>query len=63
MLTQNPDTVWVVVQVESGVPVLAEVYRDEATAMNREESLRESARPDTDEVATFEVEVGVQQEA
>lgn len=49
--------IWVVVLVESGIAVLAEAYRNEATAQRREEILRQDINPDYDEVGLFEVEI------
>jgi hypothetical protein len=46
--------VWVVVEVESGIPVLAEVYSDRLSAEKREIKLRKELRPDYDEVGVFE---------
>lgn len=54
------DTIWIVVLVQSGIPVLAEAYRDQKTALKRERALRRKMRPDYDEVGVFEVEIGVQ---
>ena len=60
MENQKPDMVWVVVLVESGIPVCAEVYRDVESAWARGKSWRENMRPDYDEVGVFEVEIGTQ---
>ena len=60
MSPEKSEVVWVVVLVQSGIPVVAEVYRDEETARKREEFLREDIRPDYDETGVFEVEIGVQ---
>ncbi len=55
---KKSEMLWVVVSVESGIPALAEAYRDEETARSRERSLREDINPDYDEVGLFEVEIG-----
>jgi hypothetical protein len=47
--------IWVVVLVESGIPTLVELYRDETAAIVREQSLRKDMRADYDEVGIFEV--------
>jgi hypothetical protein len=49
--------VWVVVEVESGIPVLAEVYSDRLSAEKREIKLRKELRPDYDEVGVFEAAI------
>lgn len=46
----KPPILWVVVKVESGIPVLAEVFGDEAMAWQREDELRTEMRPDNDAV-------------
>jgi hypothetical protein len=53
-----PEIIWIVVFVQSGVPVLAEAYRYEKVARRREQSLRADMREDYDEVGLFEVKVG-----
>ena len=54
MKTKQPKRVWVVVEVRSGVPVLAEVFTDEVSAKKRERKLRTEMRQDYDEVGLFE---------
>jgi len=53
---EQPEMLWVVVKVESGIPVLAEVYRDEQSAEMREQSLRECMHPENDETGVFEAQ-------
>lgn len=60
MSHKKPSRVWVVVYVQSGVPVLAEAYRDEEAAKTREQFLSESINWDYDATACFEVEIGAQ---
>jgi hypothetical protein len=60
MSNKKSQVVWAVVLVESGIPVMAEAYRDENTARLREQSLRNGIRPDYDEIGVFEVEIGTQ---
>jgi hypothetical protein len=55
---QNGEVIWVVVLVQSGVPVLVEAYFDEKNAEIREQALREDINPDYDEVGLFEVKIG-----
>jgi hypothetical protein len=57
MKTKQSNQVWVVVEVESGIPVLAEVFANKTTAKSRERTLREDLRPDYDEVGIFEATV------
>ena len=59
MPSKKPDTIWIVVSVESGVPVLVEAYYDAKKAKSRRRSLRRKINPDYDEVSVFEVEIGV----
>ena len=58
MPSKKSDTIWVVVSVESRVPVSVEAYRDEETAKSRRRSLRRKINPDYDEVSVFDVEIG-----
>ena len=59
----KPQVLWVVVVVESGVPVLVEAHPDVKTAKGRERFFRKSMRKDYDEVGVFEVEVGSESSA
>lgn len=54
MTNKNSSRVWVVVEVQSGIPALAEVFSDRPTAEKRETNLRKKLRPDYDEVGVFE---------
>lgn len=54
MKTERLNQVWVVVEVESGVPTLAEVFTDKISAKKRECKLRMAMRQDYDEVGLFE---------
>ncbi len=55
ILQEQPKQVWVVVLVQSGIPVAAEIYRDEQSAKMRESFLRKSMHPESDETGVFEV--------
>lgn len=55
MPRKKPENICVVVKVESGVPVIAEGYRDYKCALRRERSLRKDMRSDNDETGIFEV--------
>lgn len=59
MPRKNPDVVYVVVWVHSGVPCAVEAYRDRKTAKARERFFKKDTNPDYDEVGVFEVEIGV----
>jgi hypothetical protein len=59
MRNKNSSRVWVVVEVQSGIPALAEVYADRPSAEKREASLRKKLRPDYDEVGVFETAIKV----
>jgi hypothetical protein len=52
-----PETIWVVVEVNSGIPVMAEAYYGVESAVMREQYLRKHMRPEYDEVGVFEVRV------
>ena len=54
MKTKGSDQVWVVVEVQSGVPVLAEVFADRRAAKRCQRKLRTKMRQDYDEVGLFE---------
>ena len=50
------ELLWAVVKVESGIPVMIEAYRNEQTAMTREQCLRAHMHPENDETGVFEVQ-------
>lgn len=49
----DSNIIWVVVKVESGIPVSVEVFRKPTAARHREEQLRAEMNPDNDEVGVF----------
>jgi len=51
------DTVWIVVLVQSGIPVLAEVFPNRRAAQKRERELRREINPENDEVGVFSSEI------
>ena len=53
----QPELLWVVVKVESGIPVVVEAYRDRQSAEMREQSLRKDMHPENDETGVFEVQI------
>jgi hypothetical protein len=57
MSKKNSNRVWVVVEVQSGIPALAEVFSDRPSAEKRETNLRKKIRPDYDEVGVFETTI------
>ncbi len=50
-------TVWVVVKVASGIPVMAEAWDAYEPARKREDALRRSMHPENDETAVFEIPI------
>ena len=57
MVIRQPEVVWTVVKVESGIPVTVEAFTDQQAALNRERRLRANMRPDNDETGVFRVSV------
>jgi len=58
MASQKQDKrIWVVVKVESGIPVMVEAFRDRQLAEGQEQSWRRHMRPDYDEIGVFEVQI------
>ncbi len=51
----NNGCIWVVVSVESGIPVSAEPFSSPSAALKRERALRNRMNPDNDETRVFEV--------
>ena len=47
---------WVVVEVRSGIPVSVDIFLNQQSAKDREQSLRAQMNPDNDEVGVFCVE-------
>ena len=58
MPEKQPELLWVVVKVESGIPVMVEAYWDRESAETREQFWRENMRPEYDETGVFEVHIG-----
>jgi hypothetical protein len=52
------EKIWVVVLVESGIPISVEVFRNFIEAKKREKVLRSQSRPDNDEIGFFELPLG-----
>jgi hypothetical protein len=57
MSHKKSERLWVVVEVQSGIPVIAEAYRDRHSAEIREQSLRKHMHPENDETGLFEIQV------
>lgn len=57
MPDKQPERRWVVVLVESGIPVMVEAYRDRQSAEQQEQSLREDMNEDYDETGVFEIQI------
>lgn len=53
----SAEHVWIVVKVQSGIPVLAEAYQNQRTAMLREKVLRADMHLESDETGVFETRV------
>ena len=62
MPIKEPDTIWTVVVVESGVPVALEAYRDEPQAELRKVYWESRTNENDDAVAVFEIEIGAPSE-
>lgn len=57
-MTENASrSCFILVQVESGIPVGVEIFHEIEMAKSREIALRREMNPDNDEAAIFEVEV------
>ncbi len=48
---------WVVVKVESGIPVMIEAYGNKKSARMRERDLRRYMHPENDETGVFEIPI------
>lgn len=51
------ESLWIIVKVESGIPVMAEAHRSRQSAELREQVLRRCMHPENDETGIFEVRV------
>jgi hypothetical protein len=56
-VNQEPQTIWVVVLVESGIPVSSEAFQKQDDAVHREQQLRAEMREEYDEVGVFETAI------
>jgi len=56
--TNQPEPLWIVVKVESGIPVTVEAYRDRRSAEMQEQAWRERMNSDNNETGVFEVQMG-----
>ncbi|MBI2305275.1 MAG: hypothetical protein HYU86_11100 [Chloroflexi bacterium] len=50
---RDPTIVWIVVKVESGIPVCAEAFHHQSSAQEREAQLRAELNVESDEVGLF----------
>ncbi len=57
MPREQPELLWAVVKVESGIPVMVEAYRDRQSAKTRDLSLRKDMHPENDEAGVFEIQI------
>ena len=53
MTNRDSKTLWVVVKVHSGIPVCAEIFKDESKVWELEKQLRKDMNPEYDEVDVF----------
>jgi hypothetical protein len=53
MTNKSNSSFWVVVKVHSGIPVCAEIFKDESKARELENQLRSYINPEYDEVGVF----------
>ena len=52
-----PPHLHIVVQVHSGIPILAEAYTDETAAIDRAEELKTDTNPEYDVVDVFDAQL------
>jgi len=57
MPQKQSELLWVVVKVESGIPVMVEAYWDRQSAEMREQSLRKYMHPENDETGVFGIQI------
>lgn len=53
MTNELKSSLWVVVKVHSGIPVCAEIFKDEDKAWELENRLKKDTNPEYDEVDVF----------
>jgi hypothetical protein len=58
MAENQLEIIWVVVKVESGIPVMVEAYHDGQSAELRNQFLRLNMHPENDETGVFEIQIG-----
>ncbi|MBI5725647.1 MAG: hypothetical protein HZA50_16935 [Planctomycetes bacterium] len=58
MKKMNKTRVWVVVKAESGIPVLAQVFKDKSQAKKRGKWLQSRSSEERDAVGLFEARLG-----
>jgi hypothetical protein len=56
-MKEKQERIWVVVKVESGIPVTVEAYRNRQSAEKRERFWRENMHPENDETGVFRIAV------
>jgi len=55
LIKNNKKSLWIVVLVESGIPVIVEAFQKEKEAKKREKYFRKNMNPDNDETGIFEI--------
>ena len=53
MTDKSNSKLWIVVRVHSGIPVFAEIFKEESKAWEMEKQLRKEINPEYDEVGVF----------
>lgn len=56
-MKKQANTLYIVVEVCSGVPLSAKLYHNKQAAKKHEKALRKAMHPENDETAIFEVKI------
>ena len=54
-MARNKKNLWIVVKVESGIPVKVDIFQKQRDADRRQEYLRNGMNPENDETGIFKV--------
>ncbi len=54
-MRHSPEKIWIVVAVESGIPVIVRSFRNRDQANKLAVQLRRDSNPEDDEIAVFEL--------
>ena len=55
-IQEQSESLWVVMKVESGIPVMVQACLDRQCAQMREQVLRQHMHPENDETGVFEIQ-------